>query len=1132
MDGDLKMDSGHTPTAAAVVGLTGTDAVAPPQAVHNDGSTRSTDAERPRRLKKKKKKKEKEKENRNKSSKSTRNQSQERKRQRKDAVGGPGVDSNDDQHKRRKLELEPTSEVPVQARAPTAADSEGRASSRLRTLDRISYAGMDRGTDSESESEEEDNEQEAREAMGVAREATPAGPGIAAHTEETDLHGYVSTDDDKDGLTLDLDLQKEQAVDQVAVRKKRKLTPNKIEEDSEDESSDEGEDESSELDSESPVDDDAGVLDLEEVRNLLRTCPIVDTAVQPKGVPRASIEIESVPDGGNVKGTQQDVAKELAAKMVVHIQDAIQQRGRAFSRLAFYIFLPKPNSLAKQTVVRLAPFLAEYSRYIGDDSFFADVQRDLKDASGKATSDSRFIIRPSAGGEDQAAKVKALQNEIQNNPDTLFLIIQDEAHYDMTATGEFSKIVNGQELREPANVNVLTLFVSATPYCIFTRNSQIPARNVCTMSSAQHSASKRYYGIADYCNKDHIGQWGEGRMTSDDDFDRLWRDADGKSDADKRVETMLQQYKSALIKHAIIHRNAFGKLSADTKTKIEKWTSKFTDNMIADLLKPAPSGKGSMILIRVDSKPNGAVLHAGILKAQKELGLQDSFATILDTDQRNTSLKDLIKSDVLKKRLASWAIRIEDPHAHLTQPQTIQELCVDAYEELEGLPCILILCQKGKMGDTFPRSMKYYDLRLKYYGSGTKAIIRAPAEQDLGRACRWVDKHPNNCATCRTENDGEPDDYERKQMPYMLVSSVMIKTFKQGRKSTGNPVLRRQPDRVKKMVKVPEKDIRQPPGHSELRRGETNLVYYHPLDDFDTETYRTNWDAGEGNADYKPDDPAIWRDNPSRFALVGRPQIGKTGVFLHLIYLLYQVVQPPAQSIDIPTDDSDHSEDDSDDERPGAAGDKDSLVRLSKFPNYRWLKDMKFDKSKHRPSNEADGRVEMKLKDVVFEYPELRGTCIHYQNHLTKLDDVQALPAYTGTNRNRERCEFSSGGCTKCTPSCGKYGDPKALCLWTHNIGTEGEPWKEDPIGSWEKHPDEHKFKTPTELTVAPHQRPKLSGGANAKNLALAPQSGLRDSLDTSNNPSRDDMTTGTRSVARQTIGSTSPKPRPSKSTS
>ena len=57
-----------------------------------------------------------------------------------------------------------------------------------------------------------------------------------------------------------------------------------------------------------------------------------------------------------------------------------------------------------------------------------------------------------------------------------------------------------------------------------------------------------------------------------------------------------------------------------------------------------------------------------------------------------------------------------------------------AYEDLLDIPCILVLCEKGKMGDTFPDSLCYYDLRLCYENTWQ---LRAPLEQDLGRACRY-----------------------------------------------------------------------------------------------------------------------------------------------------------------------------------------------------------------------------------------------------------------------------------------------------------------------------------------------------------------------------------------------------------
>jgi len=82
---------------------------------------------------------------------------------------------------------------------------------------------------------------------------------------------------------------------------------------------------------------------------------------------------------------------------------------------------------------------------------------------------------------------------------------------------------------------------------------------------------------------------------------------------------------------------------------------------------------------------------------------------------------------------------LTDKVAQLQKDRTFPE----TYEDLKDLPVILIVCLKGKMGDTFPKSLRYYDLRMKYANS---CEVRAPVEQDLGmyvcmivfaRACMW-----------------------------------------------------------------------------------------------------------------------------------------------------------------------------------------------------------------------------------------------------------------------------------------------------------------------------------------------------------------------------------------------------------
>jgi hypothetical protein len=53
------------------------------------------------------------------------------------------------------------------------------------------------------------------------------------------------------------------------------------------------------------------------------------------------------------------------------------------------------------------------------------------------------------------------------------------------------------------------------------------------------------------------------------------------------------------------------------------------------------------------------------------------------------------------------------------------------YEDLKGLRCLLILCEKGRMGDTFPHTLSTLDLRLRTCRTGSGFI------QELGRMCRY-----------------------------------------------------------------------------------------------------------------------------------------------------------------------------------------------------------------------------------------------------------------------------------------------------------------------------------------------------------------------------------------------------------
>jgi len=54
---------------------------------------------------------------------------------------------------------------------------------------------------------------------------------------------------------------------------------------------------------------------------------------------------------------------------------------------------------------------------------------------------------------------------------------------------------------------------------------------------------------------------------------------------------------------------------------------------------------------------------------------------------------------------------------------------------LDGIPCILIVMEKARMGDNLPSSFAHFDLRSRYRNDiGKSNIIRSTFDQDIGRA--------------------------------------------------------------------------------------------------------------------------------------------------------------------------------------------------------------------------------------------------------------------------------------------------------------------------------------------------------------------------------------------------------------
>ena len=72
------------------------------------------------------------------------------------------------------------------------------------------------------------------------------------------------------------------------------------------------------------------------------------------------------------------------------------------------------------------------------------------------------------------------------------------------------------------------------------------------------------------------------------------------------------------------------------------------------------------------------------------------------------------------------------------------------YGDLHGIPCLLILCEKGRMGDTFPQTFGCLDLRIRTSDNATTFV------QELGRLCRYPTTSsskpsPLNVSNCALE---------------------------------------------------------------------------------------------------------------------------------------------------------------------------------------------------------------------------------------------------------------------------------------------------------------------------------------------------------------------------------------------
>ncbi|XP_061653191.1 GREB1-like protein isoform X1 [Phyllopteryx taeniolatus] len=428
--------------------------------------------------------------------------------------------------------------------------------------------------------------------------------------------------------------------------------------------------------------------------------------------------------------TQLSVARRLLSQ-VCSIADSGSQNldlGR-FCKVDFLVLVPPSHILVNQTAQR-----------IRQSGVLFDLGMEESCSPQKC---DKYVVRLDA---DVHAKMEAFMRKVKQNPYTLFVLIHDNSHVDLTSAlsgsvchgelqGLADRVVNCQEVLDA--VNLLVLQVSCFPYTLQTHQSRISVHNEVhwpSNESLQGSLSPgelAYFGLCDYSRS---LQWGVASpiLRCDDAFEKM-------------VHTLLQRHPhlhSMVIRsYLLIQQYTEAMMALTSSPSLRDHITPETLAMVEDLInapaREGSQGRGHMLLVRVPSLQLAMMARERLEDVRDKLGLQLCFAVLLGSPASEITLPRNFTC-----RLRAWRGYENEDWVPLT------------YEDLEGLPCIVILTGKDPLGETFPRSLKYSDLRL----IDSSYLTRTALEQEVGLACTYVSvsvvQEPKKAVGPR-ESDGE-----------------------------------------------------------------------------------------------------------------------------------------------------------------------------------------------------------------------------------------------------------------------------------------------------------------------------------------------------------------------------------------
>ena len=322
----------------------------------------------------------------------------------------------------------------------------------------------------------------------------------------------------------------------------------------------------------------------------------------------------------------------------------------------------------------------------------------------------------------------------------------------------------------------------------------------------------------------------------------------------------LQDLRAKYAVYAVV-KDIEGELKKNDCEKLVKiWNSivneSETNCLVKSLIQSGKQGSGKMKILRAKSKKTANQFFYTLKEARELASLENCFEIIRDYGKFN--LKGFMtSSNTFFQKLQPEKCQFQfECHCSNLKLNTKRPKCgncqhvhkpITQYEDLQNLACVLILVDKGRMGDTFPESFDCLDLRLSY--DEGSPIILSTVIQELGRMCRYA----------KLSADGS----FVQNVPYALVGAQLFKRLKMSLDTSPavNAISCTRADSYMKNSKSKRKDF-------------TSLRWL-------------DYEADKESYDYQNKDKEN-NKHCNRILLQAEPQIGKTGTYLCLIKQLRQ----------------------------------------------------------------------------------------------------------------------------------------------------------------------------------------------------------------------------------------------------